>query len=126
MGVIRKTKSVEAILSSFGRAKGALSVIDLVERFRGEMNKTTVYRVLDRLEDDGSLHSFTGKGGLKWYALCDGCTHSNHHDAHPHFQCSDCGKTECLSIDVAVPNLPNHSVHSAELLITGLCKDCSS
>ncbi len=126
MGVIRRTKSVETILSAFGRSKGALSVIDLVDRFSSEMNKTTVYRILDRLEDDGSLHSFMGKGGLKWYAVCDGCSRSNHHDAHPHFQCSVCGKTECLSIDVAIPNVPNHRVLSAELLLTGLCADCSS
>ena len=126
MGIIRKTQAVKTLLKEFAQSKGALSVIELVERFKGQMNKTTVYRILERLEDDGSLHSFTGKDGLKWYALCEGCTQSHHADRHPHFQCRDCGKTECLSLDIAIPSIPNYKVEIAELLLTGQCEDCLS
>ncbi|MGK0363518.1 MAG: Fur family ferric uptake transcriptional regulator [Saprospiraceae bacterium] len=126
MGIIRKTQSVKTLLKEFEQSKKALSAIELVERFNGQMNKTTVYRILERLEDDGSLHSFTGKDGLKWYALCHGCTQSHHVDKHPHFQCRDCGKTECLSLDIAVPSIPNYKVEIAELLLIGQCENCLS
>jgi Fur family ferric uptake transcriptional regulator len=38
------------------QANKALSAIDLVERLKSEMNKTTVYRILERLEDKGMIH----------------------------------------------------------------------
>ncbi len=126
MGIIRKTKSVESLLHIFEQSNDAVSVKELVERLRNEMNKTTVYRILERLVDEGTLHPFIGKDGLKWYAMCKGCSSYHHLDSHPHFQCRVCGKTECLNMDVSIPSVPNHKVDSAELLITGQCEDCLS
>jgi len=59
MGIIRKTKSVKAVLREFDESNDAVSVVDLVEDLQGEMNKSTVYRILERLQDDGILHSFS-------------------------------------------------------------------
>jgi len=126
MGIIRKTKSVKTVLKVFDQTNAAISVVELVEQLQAEMNKTTVYRILDRMEDGGTLHSFTGKDGLKWYAKCKGCSGGNHHDAHPHFQCRDCGKTECISVGISIPSVPNYQVDSAELLLIGQCKNCAS
>ena len=53
---IRKTKSVQLILDAFKQDK-AISIIELVIRFKNNMNKTTVYRILDRLEKSEILHS---------------------------------------------------------------------
>lgn len=126
MGVIRKTKSVKSLLELFEQTNEALSAIDLVERYKSKMNKTTVYRILDRLEDEGIIHSFKGKDGLQWYAMCKGCTASHHADLHPHFQCRNCGKTECLDLVLSVPSVPQHKIDSAELLLLGQCEDCLS
>ena len=126
MGIIRKTKSVDALLNLIGQTDQAVSVVELVDKLHSKMNKTTVYRILDRLEDDGTLHSFIGKDGLKWYAKCKGCSSSHHVDAHPHFQCRDCGKTVCLPMDVPIPTVPNHRIESVSLLLIGSCKDCIS
>ena len=71
MGIIRKTKSVKLLIDEFEKHSSAISVITLIERLGSQMNKTTVYRVLDKLEDDGFLHSFLGKNGNKWYAKCN-------------------------------------------------------
>jgi Fur family ferric uptake transcriptional regulator len=124
MGVVRKTKSVVTVLNLFELSDYALLAVSLVELLNKKMNKTTVYRILERLEDEGILHSFAGKDGLTWYAKCKGCSSSNHVDSHPHFQCRECGKSECLSIDVQVPAISNHKVDSAELLLLGHCADC--
>lgn len=126
MGISRKTKSLEAILKIFEETNNALSVVELVEKLDGEMNKTTVYRILQRLEEDIILHSFIGKDGLRWFAKCQGCTTSHHLDAHPHFQCRDCGKTECVVVDVPLPAIPNYKVDSMNLLLIGQCQDCFS
>lgn len=126
MGVVRKTKSVNNLLELFEQTKEALSAIDLVKRLESEMNKTTVYRILDRLVDEGILHAFKGKDGLQWYARCKGCSASHHADLHPHFQCHVCGKTECLDIELSLPSVPQHKIDSAELLLFGQCEDCLS
>jgi Fur family ferric uptake transcriptional regulator len=124
MGVIRKTKSVKEVLTIFDQQSNSISAVNLVERLKTSMNKTTVYRILDRLEDEGTIHSFTHNNGQKWYAKCQGCSSSAHHDTHPHFQCKVCGKTECLDITISIPEIPNKRVESAEMLLVGQCDEC--
>ncbi len=126
MGIIRKTKSVAALLNEFDNnsSLGAISVITLIERLGSKFNKTTIYRVLDKLEEDGVLHSFLGKNGLKWYAKCNGCSADKHNDVHPHFQCLDCGKMDCLSFSVGLPKIPNRKIEVSQLLIQGKCEEC--
>ena len=124
MGIIRKTKSVEVLLNEFNKSSAAISVKKLIENLGSEFNKTTIYRVLDKLEDDGVLHSFLGKNGLKWYAKCNDCSANKHSDLHPHFQCLDCGKMDCLAVNVTLPKIPNRKIEVSQLLIQGKCEEC--
>ena len=124
MEIKRKTKTVKVLLDFFKQRKDAINAVDLVAMFKEEMNKATVYRIASRLEADGIIHSFKGANGITWYAPCSDYTSNKHQDCHPHFQCKVCGKTECLTMDVAIPSIPNHKVDSVELLIIGKCKDC--
>ncbi len=124
MGIIRKTKSLTTILQVFEEKYDAIAVVHLIELVRSLMNKTTVYRILDRLEQDGIIHSFNGKDGLKWYAKCKGCTADHHTDKHPHFQCSECDKVECLSVEIKIPSIKNHRIDSTDILIMGQCEVC--
>jgi len=124
MGVLRKTKSVKLLLDEFEKNSSAISVITLIDRLDSQMNKTTIYRVLDKLEDDGFLHSFLGKNGHKWYAKCNGCSATVHNDIHPHFQCVSCGKVDCLTIDIHIPEIPNYKVEVSQVLLQGKCEAC--
>lgn len=126
MGIVRKTKSVETLLEVFEQSENAISVVDLVNQLKEEMNKTTVYRILDRLEKEGTVHSFLGKEGLKWYAKCQGCSSGHHVDAHPHFQCKDCGSVECIELDVQIPAIKNYQINSVEIMLQGTCSNCAS
>jgi Fur family ferric uptake transcriptional regulator len=126
MAIIRKTKAVKTLLEVFEKEVDAQSGVDLVERFESQMNKTTVYRILERLEKEGILHSFQDYKGLTWYAKCEDCSSGHHKDFHPHFQCKNCGKIECLSQDLLIPSIPKYNVEKAELLLIGQCEKCSS
>lgn len=124
MGVIRKTKSIDALLNEFNKNSGAISTVDLIKRLDKKFNKTTIYRVLEKLEDDGILHSFLGASGTKWYAKCNGCSKTKHIDVHPHFQCITCGKVDCLEVKVTIPNISNKEIHTSQVLLQGKCELC--
>tara|TARA_B100001059_G_scaffold34297_1_gene27565 strand:- start:639 stop:1019 length:381 start_codon:yes stop_codon:yes gene_type:complete len=126
MGVIRKTQSLEILLKQFQKESKALSTVELIKRLDKKLNKSTIYRVLDKLEDDGILHSFPGINGVKWYAKCNNCSTSMRTDIHPHFQCLSCGKVDCLDINMNIPKIPNREVIFSQLLIQGKCEMCYS
>ncbi len=122
MNIERKTKSVKLLLNTF-KDLNAFSIIELVEKFKDDMNKTTVYRILDRLEKTNILHSFIDKDGLKRYAK----NITNESDAlnrHPHFLCEDCGVSSCIEIDIGVPTIQNYKIKNSEHLLIGQCKKC--
>ena len=76
MSISRNTKTVKLLLKLFDKENNALSIVDLVSILSQKMNKTTVYRILQRLEEAGILHSFIDKDGLKRYAKGDQRTSS--------------------------------------------------
>ena len=123
MGIIRNTKSVKILLDEFNN-DDAISVIELIRRLNTKLNKTTIYRVLDKLEDDGILHSFLGNNGIKWYAKCNGCSISAHSDVHPHFQCLNCGRMDCLPESIVMPKISNREIMHSHVLIQGTCELC--
>lgn len=124
MGIIRKTQSLEVLLNEFNNTKGAISTVELISKLSSKMNKTTIYRVLTKLEDDGVVHSFLGANGIKWYAKCSDCSAHKHSDTHPHFQCIDCGKVDCLTLEMPIPNIPNRKVTVSQILLQGKCETC--
>lgn len=123
MGIIRNTKSLKIILNEFNNSD-AISVIELIKRLKTKLNKTTIYRVLDKLEDDGILHSFLGNKGIKWYAKSNCCGASAHFDVHPHFQCLSCGRMDCLPESIVMPKISNREVMRSHVLIQGTCDLC--
>ena len=125
MSISRNTKTVKLLLKMFDKKNQAIPVIDLVSIFKKKMNKTTVYRILHRLEDSGVLHSFVDKDGLKRYAKGDQRTSSSGNEVtHPHFLCEDCGISTCLPLKISTPSIPNYIIKSSEQLYLGQCKDC--
>ena len=127
MSIIRKTKSVELLLREFKENKDAISIVELIDKFNKKMNKTTVYRILDRLEKSSILHSFIDKSGLKRYAKGQKkIESSNSYNTHPHFLCEDCGTSSCIPIDINIPIIPNYKIKTSEHLLIGQCKNCIS
>ena len=126
MGMIRKTKHFQRILAEFSKSHTAISANSLVLRFADTMNKSTIYRILNKLEEDNIIHSFVGLNGLKWYAKCSGCTVKEHNDNHPHFQCEECNEVKCIENVINQPELIGSQFHVKNVLLTGLCNRCFS
>tara|TARA_B100000945_G_C20043073_1_gene440025 strand:+ start:88 stop:483 length:396 start_codon:yes stop_codon:yes gene_type:complete len=125
MKIIRKTKTVELLLGAFKNNKTALSIIELADKFSKQMDKSTVYRILERLEQSNILHSFIDKNGLKRYAKGQKENKElNVLVSHPHFLCEECGTSICLPIDIKIEPIKNYVIKSSQHLLTGWCKDC--
>ena len=125
MSISRKTKTVELVLELFREKRYAIPVVDIVSIFANKMNKTTVYRILQRLEDSGILHSFLDKQGLKRYAKGDQRkSNTINQIIHPHFLCDDCGISICLPLEISTPSIPNYTINSSDHLYSGQCQDC--
>ena len=103
----------------------AFSAKELIQRYESKINKTTIYRILEKLEDDEILHSFLDNNGIKCYAKCKNCCHDKNFCSHSHFQCLVCGKIDCLLIDTPLPEIKNREVIAAQTLIQGKCESCS-
>ncbi|MBM56230.1 MAG: transcriptional regulator [Euryarchaeota archaeon] len=126
MGIIRKTKHFQKVLDEFSKSARAISANSLVSRFASLMNKSTIYRILNKLEDDNIIHSFIGLNGLKWYAKCSDCSSQKHNDNHPHFQCEACNEVRCIPNVTNEPELIGSQFHVKNILISGLCSRCFS
>ncbi len=126
MGVVRKTKHFRKILSEFSKSHSAISANSLVSLYANSMNKSTIYRILNKLEDDNIIHSFIGLHGLKWYAKCSGCTTQEHYDNHPHFQCENCNEVRCIKSSIQPSELIGSKFYVTKILLTGLCDRCFS
>tara|TARA_S200000501_G_scaffold377289_1_gene435064 strand:+ start:45 stop:428 length:384 start_codon:yes stop_codon:yes gene_type:complete len=127
MSISRKTKAVKLIMDTFNNESNAISVVDLVSIFKQEMNKTTVYRILNRLEESNILHSFVDRAGLKRYAKGSQKEKTiNDVQSHSHFICDNCGISSCLPIKIQIPSITNYKINNSEHLFSGQCADCSS
>ena len=126
MGVVRKTKNLEQVLLVFRQSNEALSAGMLLDVLDNEINKSTVYRILQKLEDDGVLHSFLTMDQIRFYALCKGCSSDRHVDSHAHFQCTSCKRVSCVSEEIVLPTPGRARITSAQVLLTGQCESCLS
>ena len=90
------------------------------------MDKSTIYRILERLEDSNMIHSFIDSDGVKRYAqLEDEESATSDEGSHPHFICNDCGISSCLPVKISIPSVPDYIIENAEHLLKGICKDCT-
>lgn len=124
MRVIRMTKSVNSLLNLFEFNNEAIAIGEFINRLSPSMNRTTVYRILDRLENAGLIYSFISNGGVKWYSVSKNNNLNERDGIRHHFQCKVCEKSECLTVDIPIPKLENYKVESASLLLSGTCEKC--
>ena len=124
MGVVRKTKHLEQVLNVFRQSSDALSAGMLLDALANRINKSTVYRMLEKLEDDGVIHSFLTMDQIRFYALCKGCSSGCHVDSHAHFQCTSCKRVSCFSEDIVLPTPKRSRITAAQVLLMGQCESC--
>ncbi|WP_024479720.1 Fur family transcriptional regulator [Cellulophaga baltica] len=93
----RNTPTKEAILKLLLSSRKALSQ-DAIERaLTININRATIYRVLNRFCEDDIIHKIVAEDGKQYFAICKKCENRaavlQHHF---HFRCLSCDTIECL------------------------------
>jgi Fur family transcriptional regulator, ferric uptake regulator len=122
----RLTQPRTAVLAAMIGAHQALSHSDVIEALPAghEIDRVTVYRVLEWLTDMGIAHRIAGDDRV-WRFTLTSAGGSGHE--HAHFACTQCGKVECLpKISTAAKfRLPRgYQLSDVELTIKGVCGHC--
>lgn len=120
----RNTKSKLEVLNLLESSSSALSHEMITERLK-EIDRATIYRVLNRFCQDDIVHRIVGDDGKQYFALCINCNQKKHNHNHYHFRCLACKKVECLPnpVDISLPK--GYVSESFNCLISGYCDKCS-
>ncbi len=121
----RNTPTKEAVLNLLSRSGKALSQDAIEKQLEIEINRATIYRVLNRFCEDEVVHKIVAEDGKQYFAICKKCEEPKVIQHHFHFRCLSCDTIECLEIPVeyTVPN--GYDVQHANCVLTGTCKDCA-
>lgn len=91
----------------------------------GHFDKVTIYRTLESLLKVGLVHNAFVDKRARHFELAHHCTE---HQCHPHFTCTSCGDTHCLTeISVPMAKSPPKGfiIHRQQVRLEGLCPACS-
>lgn len=117
-----------AVFEIVGNSPAPLSVQEIFEILRRsqQMNRVTLYRILDLLVEKGLVHRISAGDRSFRYGLAPNANHPN----HPHFYCNRCGSMECLAPEAV--NVDTRSVErtfpalieNVEIRLDGICRSC--
>src|SRR5690606_35127797 len=92
----RNTPSKEAILDLLISAGKAMSRDAIEQKIDIEIDRATIYRVLNRFCEDGLVHKIVADDGKQYFAVCMKCDEKKLADNHFHFRCTSCQTIEWL------------------------------
>ncbi len=123
----RNTDARRNVLACLIAADRALSHSEIETQLAdSDLDRVTLYRVLDWLVDHSLAHRVGGLSGFD-RAMRFAFSRPERRPAHAHFQCVRCGTTMCLD-EVAVPVLSvpgGIELQGIELAAYGYCEKCS-
>lgn len=121
----RNTETKKAVLSLLSNSKKALSQVAIEKQLSININRATIYRVLNRFCEDEIVHRIVAEDGKQYFAICRECESGDFILHHFHFRCLVCDTIECLEAPVqySIPN--GYNVQNVNCVLTGICDDCS-
>jgi Fur family ferric uptake transcriptional regulator len=127
LGHTPNRQRVLEVIGNHSRPLSAQQIFDIL-RLTDNINRVTVYRILDLLVEKGLVDRISGGGRSFVYGLAP----NENHPAHPHFFCKSCGNLECLnpqSLNVDLQPMQHTFaglIENVEVRVDGVCKNCLS
>jgi Fur family ferric uptake transcriptional regulator len=128
--VTEQKKMLKKLLEE--NADRAYTVEELVEKLEskgggGTIGKSTVYRLMTHLVEEGAVKRFVRGNSRKFaYQIVMG----EHCDSHLHLKCTNCGKLMHLDEEVSdelldrVKSISDFCVNEEKTVLFGRCGDC--
>lgn len=123
--VRRSTPTKDAVLNVLADSKKAMSQEAIMKKIAIDIDRATIYRVLNRFCEDKILHRIVAEDGKQYFAVCIKCEEKKLADHHFHFRCTKCQTIECLPVAVQFSLEKGYQVESVNCILTGVCKDCA-
>ena len=120
------TKQKNKILNIIKLYGHEFTVKDIYNDLNKEIGLTTIYRYIDKLNDDGVVIKSIGKNNITYYQYLEECKHKNHF----YLKCINCGVMDHIDCDCIV-DLTNHimknhkfKLSKEHIIINGICDKC--
>jgi Fur family ferric uptake transcriptional regulator len=123
----RSTPTKEAVISVLNASRKAMSQDAIEQKVEIEIDRATVYRVLNQFCEDGTVHKIVADDGKQYFAVCKKCDDqqlplpANHF----HFRCTSCQTIECLPAAIHFSLPDTYKVEKYNCVLIGTCKDCA-
>jgi len=125
---LKHTKQRVRVLEEIALDNVAISQPNLEKKLGKEIDRVTLYRILNTYEEKGILHRIMDMNGTANYAICSSsCSEAHHHDEHVHFNCTNCLKIYCLEVDVPRIKVPKgFTAKTVSSTAYGICEKCNA
>lgn len=136
---LRPTKARLTILQIISQSEAAMSHAQVLDQLAGqkEIDRVTVYRVLDWLTEHGLVHRISGENRAWKFQFnrppldedleTSGIRYSTAHQ-HAHLHCVECGRVTCIhELEPHFPSalLEKYNVSAIDVNLKGVCLACS-
>ena len=115
-----------AVLRALLRADKPLRQDQIAKRLgKKRFDKVTIYRTLESLLKVGLVHKAFMAERAWHFELAHNCSETQ---CHPHFTCTNCGSTHCLtgmSLPMARSPHKGFHIHRQQTRLEGLCPACA-
>ena len=125
LGYTVNRRRVLEVVGNNNSPLSARQIFDTLSR-TNNINRVTVYRILDLLVEKALVDRISGGGRSFLYGLAP----NENHPAHPHFYCRSCGNLECLdpqSLRVDLQPMQRTfpgMIENVTVRVDGVCKNC--
>ncbi len=123
-----KTKQREHILNIITSYKEEFTIKDIYSKLNDNASLTTIYRLIDKLVDDGIIIKNVHMDNSIHYQYLEKCNHDNHF----FLKCLSCGSmihVDCDCIDELYNHINNEHkflLDKKHIIINGICYKCSN
>ena len=119
-----KTKQKDVIINEIKKHNNEFTIKDIYNELDG-VGLTTIYRLIDKLVETGTVNKTIGKDNITYYQYLEECSNDNHF----FLKCESCGLMEHVDCD-CIEDLSSHILKehkfclSDKIIINGLCPKC--
>ena len=120
------TKQKDLIINEIKKYNKNFTVKDIHNKLKNSVGLTTIYRVIDKLVEEGLINKYIDKDNITYYEYLEECSCHNHF----YLKCEKCGTMEHVDCD-CIEELSKHIVdehnfllNREHIIIKGICKEC--